>query len=94
MAPCVGIGQPCLQRLLGAEGLKQYTTPASTLLCSASLSSLTLRAASQDFFISLIFRNKDPQEKCTSGIWRPNFLNVHVCVNGLKGKATEARLIK
>lgn len=63
-----GIGLPCLQRLLGTEGLKQYTTPASTLLCSASLGSLTLGAASQEFFISLIFWNKEPKEKCTSGI--------------------------
>lgn len=36
MAPCAGIGQLCLQRLLGTLGLKQYTTPA-TLLCSANL---------------------------------------------------------
>lgn len=83
IAPHVGIGPPCLQRLLGTEGLKQYTIPASTLLCSARLSSLTLRPASQEFFffISLIFWNKDPKEKCTSGIRRPNFqMCACVCV--------------
>lgn len=97
MVPRVRIGQPCLQRLLGTEGLKQYTTPASTLLCSTSLSSLSLRAVSLDlvffsfFFISLIFWNKGP--KSTSGIWRPNLCE-HVCVNRLKGEAAEAWLIK
>lgn len=74
MAPRVGIGQPCLQRLLGTEGLKQYTTAASTLLCSVRSSSLTLGAASQDFFLSLWFSGtKTQKKKCTSGIWRPNF---------------------
>lgn len=63
MAPCVGIGRPCLQRLLGTEGLKQYTTAASTLLCSARLSSLTLRAASQDFFLSLWFSGTKTEKK-------------------------------
>lgn len=35
---CEGEGQPCLQRLPGRESLKQYTTPASTLLCYTRLS--------------------------------------------------------
>lgn len=62
MAPHVGIGRPCLQRLLGTEGLKQYTTPASTFLCSAKLSSLTLGAASRDF-LSLWFSGTKTQKK-------------------------------
>lgn len=63
LAPCVGIGQPCLQRLLGTEGLKQYTTSASTLLCSARLSSLTLRALLKTFIYLFDFLEQRPKRK-------------------------------
>lgn len=69
MAPRVGIGRPCLQRLLGTEGLKQYTTPASTLLCSARLSSLTLGAASLDFFFFYLFDYLEQRPKRKMYFW-------------------------
>lgn len=100
MASRVGIGQPCLQRLLSTEGLKQYTTPASTLLRSARFSSLTLGAASQDFFffflfISLIFWNKEPKKKNVPLVYGGLISKRgHVCVNGLKGEAIGSWLIK
>lgn len=61
----VWMGRPCLQRLLGAEGLKQYTTAASTLLRSAGPGALALRAASQDFFLNLFdfLGEKRPKRK-------------------------------
>ena len=66
-------------KVIGHRGLETvHHTTASTLLCSATLISLTLGAAFLRlfffFFISLIFRNKDPNERnFTSGIRRPTF---------------------
>lgn len=64
VASGVGIGQPCLQRLVRAEGLKQNTsTAASTSLSSAGLNSLALRGSSSGLWF---FRTKTPEEKCTT----------------------------
>ena len=91
MARRVGIGQPCLQRLLGTEGLKQYTTPASTLLRSVRLNSWTLGGSFSGLFISLIFLEQRPKRKMYYFCYiEAQFLNVCMCVNGLKGEAIEA----
>ncbi len=79
MAPHVGIGRPCLQRLLGTEGLKQYTTPASTLLCSARLSSLTLGAASLDFLSLWLSGAKTQKKNVLLESGGLIFKCVHVC---------------
>lgn len=95
MAPHVGIGRPCLQRLLGTEGLKQYTTPDSTLLCSATLGSFTLGAAFLGtFYLFDLPEQRPKREKMYFWIPEAWFLNVCMCVNGLKGQAIEAWLIK
>lgn len=60
MAPRVEIGGPCLQRLLSTEGLKRYTTPASTSLCSAKL---TFPQGSFLRLLSLWFSGTKTQKK-------------------------------
>lgn len=100
MVPRVRIGRPCLQRLLGTEGLKQYTTPASTLLCSASLSSLSLRAVSLDFFFFFFYYLFDflEQRRRKKNVLLESggliYVSMCVCVNRLNGEAAEAWLIK
>lgn len=77
MAPCAGIGQLCLQRLLGTLGLKQYTTPA-TLLCSANLDLSPSGQRPWTFFFPFPFFNFDcveqrPERKIYFWNLRPNF---------------------
>lgn len=72
MAPCAGIGQLCLQRLLGTLGLKQYTTPA-TLLCSANLDLSPSGQRPFPFFFNFDCVEQRPERKIYFWNLRPNF---------------------
>ena len=87
-------------KVIGHRGLETvHHTTASTLLCSATLISLTLGAAFLRlfFFFLYLFDFQEQRPKWEKFyFWNPEayFLNVCMCVNGLKGEAIQVWLIK